>query len=75
MVLDLNDIIGVLTLLVTCIPGAWFLIRFKRHRERDITNTRRSFCDIVRDSVFFMPFSRVVTNWYNFSVPVTLGEC
>lgn len=64
MVLELNDIIGILTLLVACIPGAWFLIRFKRHRERDKTNAGRSFCDIVCDSVFFQTLLLVPTLSY-----------
>lgn len=53
MVLNLNDIIGMLTLLVTCIPGAWFLIRFKRHRQWSAANTGRSSWDLVRDSSSF----------------------
>lgn len=54
MVLDLNDIIGMLTLLVTCIPGAWFLIRLKQQRQRNMRNVRTSFCDLVREIDFLL---------------------
>lgn len=60
MVLNLNDIIGMLTLLVTCIPGAWFLIRLKQQRQRNVGDVRSSFCDLVRNITFLPPLSRAV---------------
>lgn len=51
--LDLNDIVGLLTLFVTCIPGAWFLIRIKQQRQRNLTNMSSSAnWDLVSKFVF-----------------------
>lgn len=33
MMIDSNAIIGILTLIVTCIPGIWFLIRCRESRQ------------------------------------------
>lgn len=34
MVIDIDVVISMLTLFVTCIPGIWFLLRFLEHRQR-----------------------------------------
>lgn len=33
MMIDSNGIIGMLTLIVTCIPGIWFLLRRRERRQ------------------------------------------
>lgn len=33
MMIDSNAIIGMLTLIVTCVPGIWFLLRCRKRRQ------------------------------------------
>lgn len=70
MMIDSNAIISMLTLIVTCIPGIWFLLRFRERRQslqyRLTQDPETGFSHAVRDVLLNSRFTLS-------SPPVLLG--